>query len=171
MTVPCQFWSILPWTLAAKSIYYFFISCKIHKVQRWEASSPWEIQEATAVLSGVSSCAAFFIVEVNLQHNRKQNCYNFRLAMQKYVCSVSRTETNFHTTTLQWLIKKIVVSDCQYVLLSQNIKSAFSWGWSSEISLPVDALGFKSIKIFVLEDLNFYTFWVKATLSLRITQL
>lgn len=48
--------------------------------------------------------------------------------MQEYICNALKTETNFHTTTLQSLIKKIVVSVCQYVLLSQNIKSAFPWG-------------------------------------------
>lgn len=39
------------------------------------------------------------------------------------------------------------------------------------MSLPVDALGFKSVKSIMLENLNFCTFCLKVTLSLVIIKL
>lgn len=39
------------------------------------------------------------------------------------------------------------------------------------MSLPVDALGFKSVKSIMVENLNFCTFCLKVTLSLAIMKL
>lgn len=66
--------------------------------------------------------------------------------MQEYIRSALKTETNFHTTTLQSLIKKIVVSVCRYMLLSQNIKSAFPGRWKEKY---VFACGCSWLKFFL----------------------
>lgn len=65
--------------------------------------------------------------------------------MQEYICGALKTETNFHTTTLQSLIKKIVVS--VNICCSHKISNQLSLeDGRRKMSLPVDALGLNYFK-------------------------
>lgn len=65
--------------------------------------------------------------------------------MQEYICSALKTETNFHTATLQSLIKKIVVS--ANICCSHKISNQLSLeDGRRKMSLLVDALGLNSFK-------------------------